>query len=275
MITDLRFALRQLWKSPGFTTLAILTLALGIGVNTAIFSLVHDLFLRGLPFSEPDRIVRLYGEARERNLDQLPFSVPRFWHYRDGQTVFTELAADAGNGYILTGMGEPVQMFGANVTANYFEMLGVKPIRGRNFLPQEEMTADVAMVTENFWRNRLNADPMVLGRSVTLNGVPTTIIGVLPNLPLAWFGPNSEVFTVKPFDLQGLTRERLMRGVSFMRAIGRLKAGVTKEQAQAAMVSLQQSYKQQRPDTADNTWATVLVSAAEDVTGNLRPAFLT
>ncbi len=274
-MNDLRFAFRQLLKSPGFSTLAILTLALGIGVNTAIFSLVNDLFLRGLPFHEPDRIVRLYGEAKERNLDELPFSVPKFWHYRDGQTVFSEIAADAGTGFILTGMGEAAQMFGANVTANYFEMLGIKPIMGRNFLPQEEMTADVAVVTEKFWRNRLNADPMVLGRNVTLNGVPTTIVGVLPNLPLAWFGRDSEVFTVKPFELQGITRERLMRGVSFMRAIGRLKPDVTMTQAQAAMTALQQGYKEQRPDAADNTWATVLVSAREVVTGDLRPAFLT
>src|SRR5215213_7337254 len=141
-MNDLRFALRQLLKSPGFTLLAILTLALGIGVNTAIFSLVNDLFLRGLPFKEPGKIVRLYGEAKERNLKQLPFSAPRFWHYRDGQSVFTEMAADAGNGFIVTGLGEPVQVFGANVTANYFDVLGVKPIRGRNFLPQEEMTVD-------------------------------------------------------------------------------------------------------------------------------------
>ena len=89
-MNDLRFAIRQLFKSPGFTLLAVVTLALGIGMNTAIFSLVHDLFLRGLPFSEPGQIVRVYGEAKERDLKQLPFSVPKFWHYRDGQTVFSE-----------------------------------------------------------------------------------------------------------------------------------------------------------------------------------------
>ena len=87
-----------------------MTLALGIGVNTAIFSLVNDLFLRALPFHEPDRLVRLYGEAKERNMNQLPFSVPRFWHFRDGQNVFTEMAADAGTGYIVTGLGEPIQI---------------------------------------------------------------------------------------------------------------------------------------------------------------------
>ena len=274
-MNDLRFAFRQLLKSPAFTLLAVLTLAIGIGMNTAIFSLMHDLFLRGLPFSEPDRLVRIYGEAKERDLKQLPFSVPKFWHYRDGQNVFSSIAADWGNSYILTGMGEPVQLLGGNVTANYFDLLGVHPMLGRNFLPQEEMNADVALVTESFWRKRLNADPMVLGRSITLNGVATTIVGVLPNMPISWFGRDSEIYTVKPFDAPGLTKERLMRGVSFMRCIGRLKPGVSIEQAQAAMPALAQSYREQHPETADNSWAPVLVTAAEDVTGNLRPAFLT
>ncbi len=274
-MNDLRFALGQLRKSPGFTTLAVLTLALGIGMNTAIFSLVHDLFLRGLPFSEPDRIARIYGEAKERDLRKLPFSVPKFWHYRDGQNVFSNVAADAGTGYIMTGMGDPIQLLGANVTANYFDLLGIHPIRGRNFLRREEMKADVALVTATFWRKRLHSDPLVLGRSITLNGVATTIIGVLPDLPISWFGRDSEVYTVKPFEFPGLSQERLMRGVSFMRCIGRLKAGVTIRQAQAAMPALEQSYRQQHPETADNSWTSVLVAAQEDVTGNLRPAFLT
>ncbi|MBA2269232.1 MAG: ABC transporter permease, partial [Chthoniobacterales bacterium] len=150
-----------------------------------------------------------------------------------------------------------------------------QPSKGRDFLPQEEMTADVALVTEAFWRNRLNSDPAVLGHTITLNGVPTTIIGVLPKLPLAWFGPNSEVFTVKPFDFPGTPKDRLMRGMSFMRAIGRLKPGVTVEQAQASMSTVAQGYKQARADAADSTWATVLVPVQEDVTQDLRAAFLT
>src|SRR5213075_3528351 len=158
-MNDLRFALRQLRKSPGFTALAVITLALGIGMNTAIFSLIQDLFLRGLPFKDSSRIVRIYGEAKERDLKQLPFSVPKFWHYRDGQTVFSSIAADWGNGYILTGLGEPVQVLGENVTANYFDLLGIRPIIGRNFLQQEEMRDNVALVTESFWRKRLNSDP--------------------------------------------------------------------------------------------------------------------
>jgi len=274
-MNDLRFALRQLRKSPGFTFLAVLTLALGIGMNTAIFSLIQDLFLRGLPFSEPERVVRIYGEAKERDLKQMPFSVPKFWHYRDGQNVFSSIAADWGNGFIMTGMGEPVQLLGGNVTANYFQLLGIRPILGRTFLPEEETKGDVVMVTESFWRKRFNSDPMVLGRSITLNGVPTTIVGVLPNLPISWFGRDAEIFANKPFEPPGLAKDRLMRGVSFMRVTGRLKPGISISQAQAAMPALFQSYKEQHPETADNTWSPYLVSAAEDVTGNLRPAFIT
>jgi predicted permease len=274
-MTDLRFAIRQLLKSPAFTLLAVMTLALGIGMNTAIFSLIHDLFLRGLPFAEPDRLVIIQAEAKERNLEQLPMSVPRFWHFRDGQTVFSSLAADTGTGFIMTGTGDPIQLNGVNETANYMETLGVRPILGRLFLPEEEMKSDVALVSANFWRNRLNSDPQVIGRSVTLNGVPTTIVGVIPNPPVAWFGRDLEVITAKPFELPGLTKERLMRGVSFLRVVGRLKPGVTIEQARAAMPSLQQGYRQERPDNADNSWAPVVISAGDDATGDLRPAFFT
>ena len=274
-MNDLRFAFRQLFKSPAFTILAVLTLAVGIGMNTAIFSLMNDLFLRKLPFFEPDRIVRIYGEAKERDLKQLPFSVPRFWHYRDSQTAFSAIAADWGNGFIMTGVGDPVQLLGGNCTANYFDLLGIHPILGRNFLPEEETKGDVALVTETFWRKRFNSDPQILGRSITLNGVPTTIIGVLPKLPVSWFGRDSEIFANKPFDPPGLTKDRLMRGVSFMRVIARLKPGTSIEQAKATIPALFEGYRAQRPDAADNGWVPVLVPAAEDATGDLRPAFLT
>jgi len=275
MLTEIRFALRKLRQSPGFTSIAVFTLAVGIGMNTAIFSLMHDLFLRGLAFAEPSRVVRIYGEAKERDLKQLPFSVPKFWHYRDGQNVFSSIAADWRNGFIMTGQGDPVQLLGANVTANYFDLLGIRPILGRNFLPQEELNADVTLVTESFWRKRFNSDAMVLGRSITLNGIATTIVGVLPDLPISWFGRTSEIFVTKPFEPSGITKDRLMRGVSFMRCTARLKPGVTIGQAQAAMAALERSYREQHPEAADNSWTSVLVPASEDVTGNLRPAFTT
>ena len=274
-MNDFRFVLRQLIKAPAFSLLAILTLALGIGANSAIFSLIDGLFLRALPFNEPNRLVRIYGEAKERNMQQMPFSVPRFWHYRDGQTVFSALAADSGMAFILTGMGDPVQLNGGIVTANYFDLLGVRPIRGRLFLPDEEEKADVALISEHFWRKQLASDPQVLGRNLNLNGVPTTIVGVIPTMPISWFGPDCEVWTTKPFQLPGMTRETLMRGVGYLRVIGRLKPGLTNELARASLTAVQESYRAQYPGLFDSSWTPVVVSGTEDATGNLRPAFRT
>jgi putative ABC transport system permease protein len=275
VLTDFRFALRQLIKSPGFTFLALLTLALGIGLNTVIFSLINDLFLRGLPFKEPERVVHMYSNARERNLLELAVSIPRFQHYRDAQKIFDGFEGENILPYTLTGLGDPVQLFGGKVTSNYFEVLGVQPIRGRNFLPEEEENADVAMVTENFWQKRMGGDPNVIGRSITLDGVPHTIVGILPNLPFSWIGPNAEVWTTKPFVVPGLSHERVMRGSGFLRVIGRLKPGMTIERARAALPPLEQSYRAQYPDKIDSSSVNTLKTLPEDVTGNLRPAFAT
>src|SRR5437667_2558262 len=137
------------------------------------------------------------------------------------------------------------------------------------------MKVNVALVTKRFWRKRLGSDPGVIGRSIALNDVAHTIVGVLPNLPISWFGRDSEVFIAAPFDNPNATKERIMRGYSFMRCIGRLKPGVTMQQAQAAMPALEQSYREQHGEAADSTWTSVLVGANEDAPGALRPAFVT
>jgi predicted permease len=275
MMTDLRFAFRQLLKSPGFTLLALITLALGIGLNTSIFSLINDLFLRGLPFKEPGRVLHMYSNAKDRNLLEIAVSVPRYQHYRDGQAIFAGFGGENILPFTLTGLGDPVQLFGGKVTSNYFDVLGVRPIRGRNFLPQEEVTADVAMVTENFWQKRMGGDANVIGRNITLDGVPHTIVGVLPNLPFSWTGPNAEIWTTKPFVIPGFSYERMMRGTGVLRVVGRLKPGMTIEQARAALPSLEQSYRTQYPDKIDSASTMSLKTLPEDVTGNLRPAFAT
>jgi putative ABC transport system permease protein len=274
-MNDLRFALRQLQKSPAFSALAIIALAIGIGLNTTIFSLINDLFIRGLAFKEPSHVVRMYSNARERNLVELPISAPRFQHYRDGQTIFDGFGAENIFAFTVTGLGDPVQLFGGRVTSNYFDVLGVRPIRGRNFLPQEEEGADVAMVTENFWKKRMGGDPNVIGRSITLDGVAHTIVGILPNLPFSWVGPNAEVWSTKPYVIPGFSYERMMLGTGFLRVVGRLKPGMTLEQARAAMPSLDQSYHAQHPDKIDSSSTMTLKTLPEDVVGNLRPAFAT
>src|SRR5437764_9547624 len=114
-MNDLRYAFRMLVKSPGFSLIAIATLALGVGLNTAIFSLINDLFLRALPFKEPARVVHMYSNARERNLLELPLSVPRYQHYRNGQTIFDGFAGENNLPFTLTGLGDAVQLFGGKV----------------------------------------------------------------------------------------------------------------------------------------------------------------
>src|SRR3982751_441772 len=278
MISDFKYALRTLAKTPGFTIIAIITLAIGIGLNTAIFSLINDLFLRGLPFKEPSRVVHLFGGDKSRDLIDIGVSAPRYQLFRDGQTVFDGLAAENFFAFTLTGLGDPAQIFGGRLTSNYFDVLGVRPILGRNFLPEEEESADVALVTKNFWQKRLGGDPNVIGRSVTLDGTPHTIVGVLPNMPAAWFGANPiapEVWTTKPFQLPGFSHEQLMRGSFFLRVVGRLKPGVTVQQARAALPSLEESYRAQYPNNIDSALVTTLRTLPEDVTRNFRAGFAT
>src|SRR5438105_3637433 len=272
-MNDLRYASRMLLKSPGFSFIAIATLALGIGLNTSIFSLINDLFLRDLPFKEPGRVVHMYSNARERKLLELAISAPRFQHYREAQTIFDGFGAENVFAFTLTGLGDPVQIFGGRVTANYFDVLGVRPVRGRNFLPEEQESADVAMVTENFWQKRMGGDENVIGRSVTLDGAPHTIVGILPNLPFSWVGPTAEVWTTKPYVLPGISYERMMRGSGFLRVVGRLKPGMTLAQAQAAMAPLEQSYRARYPDKIDSSSVMTMKTLPDDTTGNLQPAF--
>src|SRR5689334_9351234 len=276
-MNDIRFAFRKLRQSPAFTFIAVLTLALGIGLNTTIFSLVNDLFLRGLPFKEPSRVVHLQGGDKSRELVDIGVSAPRFQHFRDGQTVFENMAAENFFLFTLTGLGDPVQVFGGRLTSNYFDLLGVKPIMGRNFLPEEQEGADVAVITKSFWQKRLGSDPNVIGRAITLDGTPHTIVGVLPNMPVTWFGVNpiAEVWTTKPFQLPGFSYERMMRGTSFLRVIARIKPGVSLDQVRAALPSLDQSYTTQYPNKIDGSLATSVRTLPEDVTQNIRAGFIT
>src|SRR6267378_3631910 len=276
-MNDIRFAFRKLRQSPAFTLIAVITLALGIGLNTAIFSLVNDLFLRGLPFKEPSQVLHLYSGDKARNLVDIGISAPRYQLYRDGQTIFDGFAAENFFAFTLTGLGDPVQIFGGRLTSNYFDVLSVRPILGRNFLPQEEESADVALITKKFWQKRLGGDPNVIGRSITLDGVAHTIVGVLPNMPVTWFGANpiAEVWTTKPFQVPGFTYERMMRGTSFLRVIGRMKPNITLAQVKAALPSLDQSYRTQYPNKIDSGFTTTVKTLPEDVTENFRAGFAT
>ncbi|MDQ3314246.1 MAG: ABC transporter permease [Verrucomicrobiota bacterium] len=274
MMTDFRFALRQLRKTPGFTLLAIATLALGIGLNTAIFSLINDLFLRSLPFQEPERVLHVYTRAKDRT-DDFPMSAPRFMLYREGQTIFSGFAAENALAATVTGLGDSFQVPIFKATANWFDVLGLRPVRGRTFLPEEEEGADVAIITDRFWKARLGSDPNVIGRTLTLDGVAHTIVGVVPKMPLSWTGPNGDIWTTKPLIIPGFSHERMMRGTAFLRVVGRLKPGITIDQAKAALGTLENSYRSQYPEKIDAQAKTIVKTLPEDVTENLRPGFAT
>jgi len=273
-MNDLKFALRQLRKSPAFTAIAVITLALGIGLNTAIFSLINDLFLRGLPFRQPSRVLHVFSHAKDQRVD-FPLSAPRFMHFREGQTIFDGFAGENGLAATVTGVGDPFQVPIFRTTANYFDVLGVRVIRGRTFLAQEEEGADVAVVTERFWKSRLGGEPNVIGRGLTLDGVSHTIVGVIPTLPVSWTGPNADIWTTKPFIIPGFSYERMMRGTAFLRAVGRLKRGISVMQARAALQLLENSYRTQYPEKIDAKSSTIVKTLPEDVTENLRPGFAT
>ncbi|HEY4271195.1 MAG TPA: ABC transporter permease [Candidatus Udaeobacter sp.] len=274
MISDFKYALRMLGKTPAFTSIAIITLALGIGLNTSIFSLINDLFLRGLPFKEPARVLHVFSHFKDQRPD-FPVSAPRFIHFRDGQTIFDGFAGENGLAATVTGVGDPFQVPIFKTTAKYFDVLGVRAIRGRTFRPQEEEGADVAVITERFWKSRLGGDPNVIGRGLTLDGVSHTIVGVIPTLPVSWTGPNADIWTTKPFIIPGFSHERMMRGTAFLRAVGRLKPGVSVQQARAALQLLENSYRAQYPEKIDAQSSTVVKTLPEDVTEDLRPGLAT
>ena len=268
---DLRYGLRMLRKNPGFTAAAVLALALGIGANTAIYSVLHAAFFARYPLTNPDELLRLYGEDGGRNLAQLNLSVTKFQFARDQQTVFSGLGAANYNGFTLVDRGEPVQVNGAFVTANFLQTFGASPLLGRFFRQEEEEGAPVAVISETLWRGRFGADREIVGRSINLSGVAYTVVGVAPRLPAIW---QAEVWVTHPFEPPGLDREVLQRGVSFLAAVGRLKPGVTAEGAQREMALIAQRYRADNAGKADSTWNLVTVPLRADIVGTAHTPIL-
>lgn len=269
---DLRFGVRMLWKHPGFTVVAGLTLALGIGASTAIYSVLHAAFFAKYPVNEPERLLHVYGEDRTRNLAQLNMSVPKFQFVRDQQTVFSGFSAANYNGFTLLDRGEPVQVNGAFATANFLQTFGATPVLGRFFEESEEEGAPVAVLSETLWRERFGADPGVLGRAITLSDVSYTVVGVAPRLPAFW---QAEVWVTRPFQYPGIAPELIQRGVVFLSPVGRLKPGVTAETAQRELALIAGRYRTDYADRVDSSWNLVTVPMRDDIVGTARSPILT
>ena len=269
---DLRLGVRILWKRPGFAAVAIVTLALGIGANTAIFSVLQGAFFARYPIKQPDELLRVYGEDRGRNLTQLSMSVPKFKFLRDQQTVFSGLGAANFTGFTFLDKDEPVQINGAFATANFLQTFGATPVLGRFFEQAEEEGAPVAVLSETLWRERFAADSAVLGRGIMLSGVSYTIIGVAPRLPAFW---QAEVWVTRPFQSPDLSAELVQRGVSFLSTIGRLKPGVTPVAAQQELLLITERYRAENADKVDSPWSLVPVPLRDDIVGTARSPIFT
>src|ERR687884_399019 len=165
MPSALRYAIRQLLKSPGFTLVAVLGLALGIGANVALFSVVNSIFLRPLPYRQPDRLVRLSSTNAVNNLTRVGFSYSRYLEVQQRQQVFSDLALSIGNAFTLTGRGDPEQLIGLLASSGLLPALGLEPRAGRNFSAREDRPGGdrVALISSSMWRQRFNGDPSVLG----------------------------------------------------------------------------------------------------------------
>jgi predicted permease len=272
LLQDLRYGARMLMKNPGFTLTAVLSLALGIGACTAIYSVVHAAFFARYPIEKPDDLLRLYGEDRGRNLQQLNLSVPKFQFVRAQQTAFSGLGAASYNNFTLLDRGEPAQINGAFATADFLQTFGVSPILGRFFAPAEEEGGAVAVLSETLWRGRFNADPTVIGRGLNLSGVAYTVVGIAPRLPAFW---QAEVWVTEPFQLPGMSREVLQRGVSFLAVVGRMKPGVTAESAAQELAVIAGRYRADNADKADAGWNLVTSPMREDIVGTARSPLLT
>ena len=273
LLADVRYSARTFIKSPGFAAIAVMTLALGIGANTAIFTVINAAFFSPYGVHEPERLVRLWGQDLKRNQLQLGFSAPKYELLRDQQTSFESFgAATALSQTLLLDGREPLQVNGTIATSSFLHTFGATPIVGRFFAPQEEHGAGVAVLGETLWRTRFAADPNVIGRAITLDGAAYTVIGVSQTLPAFWDG---DVWTTNPFRYPGVTEDTIRRGFSYLQPIGRLKPGVSVEEARRELEVLAQRFNAAHPANADAGWTLTALPLRDDIVGATRSSLLT
>jgi len=270
LLQDIRYGARMVIKNPGFTAVAVFTLALGIGANSAIFSVVNAVLLRPLPYKNPDRLVWVWENNLSKNIPINPASPANLMDWRNENHVFENLSAWDGQSFNLTGAGEPERILGAKVFANFFEVLGVQPVLGRTFRIEEDRAGanPVALMSYGLWHRRFGGDTNMLGKSLTLHGKSFTVIGVMPAgqaVPFNLF----EVWV--PFALEASRMSR--HADRFLRPIGRLKTGVTIRQAQAEMDTITRRLEKLYPQ--ENTGAGVsIIPLKEMFAGEMRSALL-
>jgi predicted permease len=270
LLQDLRYAIRMLLKSPGFATIAILTLALGISANTALFSVVNGVLLSPLPYPHSEQLAAVYGKAP--GFPQGPVSYPNFLDWQRDTQTFSSMATYRNQDYNFTDRSEAERLSGYMISADFFSTLGVKPILGRGFRWDDDQVgaAPVVILGGGLWKRKFGSSPDVLGKSLTLNGAPCLVVGVMPS-SFTFYGHDRDVYT--PIGQWNDPSFRDRRISVSAHVLGRLKPGVTLPQAQADMDvvarNLAESYA-----VADKDVSIALVSMKEDIVGKVQPFLL-
>jgi putative ABC transport system permease protein len=272
ILQDLRHAGRMLFNKPGFAALAVIALALGIGANSAIFSVVNAVLLRSLPYDAPERLAMVWGTTPQA--DRASVSPADFLDYRERNEVFEQVAAFTAGGFTLTGAGDPEQIRGARVSADFFSVLGARPAAGRAFRAEDDEpgAGRVVVFSQKLWQRRFNSDEGIIGKSVNLNGQSFTVVGIMPaefqfTVPGIFRSP-AELWTPS-----ALVKDNTTRGNRYLRVIGRLKPGVSLERAQADLAAIAGQLQQEYPGT-NKGMGVRLVGLHEQIVGNVRPALL-
>ncbi|HEX8174893.1 MAG TPA: ABC transporter permease [Pyrinomonadaceae bacterium] len=268
---DIRFSLRLMAKKPGFTFIGMLALALGIGANTAIFSVVRAVLLSPLQYSHSERLVWIWETNPGADIKEEPASMPNFNDWRTQNQSFEEMAGFTNTAVTMTGDGEPERISTGLITASFFSTLGTQPLMGRSFTDEENgpKGARVAILSHGLWQRRFGSNPKVIGQVITISGNPYQIVGVMPQGfkdPLPVQRNPTEMWI--PL---AMTFEPTLRRSDFLKVVGRLKPGVTIEQARAEMKTITARLEQQYPDT-NTGWGTIVIPLQERIVGDVRPA---
>ena len=266
LIRDVRYGVRSLLKRPGATAIALITLALGIGVNTAIFSAVDSVLLRPLPLKDAERVCSIWERTLRMGINQNEVAPANFFDLRNQNQTFESIGAHGPQDMNLTGDGEPERLNGELVTANVFSILGVAPALGRTFLPDEDQPGreQVVVLSDALWQRRFNRDPSIVNRNITLNGESFTVAGVMPR---GFFFPARETELWIPWAME--PEQASGRGDHYLRLVARLKPGTTLEQANADVESIAQRLSAEYPRTNEGL-GFVVHSLHQDYVGNLR-----
>jgi predicted permease len=266
---DVRYSMRMIAKAPGFAAIVILTLALGIGANTAIFSVVNAVLLAPLPYNQPDELVMVWSKNDSKGYQTSPASGGDYAEWKSQNSVFEGTAASSDRLYTLTGAGEPEDVVGYKFSADYFRLLGTRPELGRTFLDEEDRAGgrDVVVLGDAIWRRTFHGDPNIVGKSITLTGKAFTVVGVMP----ASFRYPSLVELWTPLNLPASFLSNYDE--TPLRVLARLKPGVTLKQAQAQMDALQQRIAQEHPQT-DAGNGVNLIPLREQIAGDVKMPLL-